>query len=118
MNLQAESAPGRNLFTAYGEGWVEVNAKRHAQSLVVLPERVIEGWTAAKAEALELADFEFLATLDAEVILLGAPFPAPALLAPLIRARKALEPMPAPAACRTYNVLATEGRKVAAALIL
>ena len=67
-------------------------------------------------------DFELLASLDAEIILLGTGnllrFPTADLMRPLARAQKGLEVMDLPAACRTYNVLMGEGRKVAVGLLL
>ena len=121
MKLQLAQPDGRNLFTDYGEGYVSVNAVRHNTSLVVLPQRIIESWTDSSIDTLTLADFAFLAALDTEIILLGTGnqlrFPNPERLQPLIQARKGLEVMDIQAACRTYNVLAGEGRKVAAALV-
>lgn len=121
MKLQLARSEGWNTFTAYGDGYVSVNAVRHNSSVVVLPYRLIERWTTASFETLAPTDFDFLATLDAEIVLLGTGnqlrFPHPGLLQPLMRARKGLEVMDTYAACRTYNVLVGEGRKVAAALI-
>ncbi|MDR3220428.1 MAG: Mth938-like domain-containing protein [Candidatus Accumulibacter sp.] len=121
MKLQAARPEGWKLITAYGEGYIDVDALRYGHSLIVLPDRVIEAWTAAAPEALALADFEFLAALDADIVLLGTGarqrFPRPELLQALMRARKGFEAMDNHAACRTYNVLAGEGRKVAAALV-
>lgn len=121
MKLQIAQTDGLNTFTAYGEGYVSVNAVRHAGNIIVLPERIIEGWTTASFETLRVDDFELLAGTDAEIILLGTGkalrFPRAELLRPLIPAQKGLEVMDIPAACRTYNVLVSEGRKVAAALI-
>jgi uncharacterized protein len=121
MKLQLTPSGGWNVFTAYGEAYVEVNAIRYANSIVVLQNRVIEAWTGADFASLSLADFEFLAALDAEIILLGAGsmlrFPRPELLQPFMQARKGFETMDNHAACRTYNLLTGEGRKVAAALI-
>lgn len=121
MKLQLAQTEGWNTFTAYGDGYVSVNAVRHTGSLVVLPYRLIEGWTTANFDTLEHADFDFLAALDAEIILLGTGnclrFPRPELLQPLMQARKGLEVMDIQAVCRTYNVLAGEKRKVAAALL-
>jgi uncharacterized protein len=121
MKLQPTPFEGLNTFTAYGEGYVSVNAVRHNGNLIVLPDRIIPAWTQATFDALGNADFELLATLDAEIILLGTGktlrFPRPELLRPLTAARKGLEAMDLAAACRTYNVLVSEGRKVAAALL-
>ena len=121
MKLHTSNIDGLNIFTAYGEGYVAVNAVRYGHSVIVLPNRVIEAWTTADTESLALADFELLAALDAEIVLLGTGatlrFPRPDLLQPFMQARKGIETMDNHAVCRTYNVLAGEGRKVAAALI-
>ncbi len=121
MKLQLAQTEGWNTFTAYGDGYVSVKAVRHTQNLVVLPHQLIEGWTAANFDTLASTDFDFLASLDTEIILLGTGdqlrFPRPELLQPLMQARKGLEVMDIRAVCRTYNVLAGEKRKVAAALL-
>lgn len=122
MKLKLAQPQGQNTFTAYGEGYVSVNAVRHHANLVVLPDRLITDWTQANFETLSTSDFELLAALDTEILLLGTGaqlrFPRTELLQPLIKAQMGLEVMDNQAACRTYNVLAGEGRKVAAALIL
>ena len=121
MKLQPTQSEGLNTFTAYGDGYVSVNAIRHTGNLIVLPERIFPEWTQATFETLAVADFEVLAALDAEIILLGTGrqlrFPHPELLRPLMAVRKGVEAMDIAAACRTYNVLVSEGRKVAAALL-
>ncbi|MFB0935100.1 MAG: Mth938-like domain-containing protein [Propionivibrio sp.] len=121
MKLQPAQTEGWNTFTAYGDGYVSVNAVRHTGSLIVLPYQLIEGWTTANFDTLARTDFDFLAALDAEIILLGTGdllrFPRPELLQPLMQTRKGLEVMDIRAVCRTYNVLAGEKRKVAAALL-
>ena len=121
MKLQIAQTEGQNTFTAYGEGYVSVNAIRHNSNLIVLPDRLIPNWTTASFETLSIADFEFLASLGSEIILLGTGnqlrFPHPELTQPLIQARKGLEVMSIQAACRTYNILISEGRKATAALL-
>ena len=121
MKLQAVQPEGQNTFTAYGDGYVSVNAVRYSNNLIVLPERLIPDWTPDSFDTLSLADFELLATLDTEIILLGTGtqlrFPRPEFMQPLVAVQKGLEVMDIHAACRTYNVLINEGRKVAAALI-
>ena len=122
MKLQLERSDGLNTFTAYGEGYVSVNGVRHHRNLAVLPDRLLPDWTQATFETLRVADFELLASLDAEIVLLGTGrqlrFPSPELLRPLLQAQKGLEVMDVPAACRTYNILIGEGRKVAVGLLL
>jgi uncharacterized protein len=121
MKLKLAQSEDQNRFTAYGDGYVSVNAVRHVSNLVVLPDRLIVDWTPASFATLSPFDFERLAALDSEIILLGTGqqlrFPRPELMQALIKAQKGLEVMDIAAACRTYNVLIGEGRKVAAALI-
>jgi uncharacterized protein len=110
-----------NVFTAYGEGYVNVNNERFEKSLVVLPERVISDWPATSFDALSAEQLETLAGLGADIILLGTGnrlrFPRPELLRLLVKAGVGVEVMDIQAACRTYNILVAEERKVAAALL-
>jgi len=122
MKLQLENTSGLNTVTAYGEDYVSVNGIRHHCNLVVLPDRLLPNWTQATFATLSVADIELLAALDSEIVLLGTGqrlrFPSPELMRPLLRAQKGIEVMDVPAACRTYNILIGEGRKVAVGLLL
>lgn len=122
MKLHLAGPSGKNAFTGYGAGYVMVNRVRHEKSLVVLPEEVIADWNVPAFEALGREHFEFLAGLAPEILLLGTGerlrFPDPTLLQPLVQARVGLEVMDTNAACRTFNILMGEDRKVVAALIL
>ncbi len=99
-----------------------VNAVRYENSLVVLPDRPVQAWAVAGVDALREEDFQFLGALGVEIVLLGTgarlDLVRPRLLQPLARARVGVEVMDTRAACRTYNILVAEGRKVAAALII
>jgi len=120
VKLHAPALTRLYTFTAYGEGYVMVNGARHEASVIVLPER-IEPWPVADFASLAEEHFAALAALAPEVVLLGTGarlrFPHPRLTAPLARARIGLEVMDLQAACRTYNILMAEERKVAAALL-
>ncbi|MSQ53134.1 MAG: hypothetical protein EXR28_14755 [Betaproteobacteria bacterium] len=122
MKLHLAQSGATNLINAYGVGFVEVNKQRHDRSLVVMPDRIWTEWSASTFEALTAADLEALAGLEQEVILLGTGrtlrFPRAELMRPLIEAGIGLEIMDVSAACRTYNILVAEERKVAAALLL
>ena len=122
VKISRDSAEGRNAFTAYGEGWVEVNGVRHSSSLVVSGNRLEDNWPVASIDALTSAHFEAIAKMAPELVLLGSgrafAFPDPAVLAPLNDARIGVEVMDTQAACRTYNILLGEGRNVLAALIV
>jgi uncharacterized protein len=120
MKLHDSAPSGVQVVTAYGADYVAVNGVRYADSIVLLPDRVV-AWGGRSFDALTPEDFAFLGTLRAEIVLLGTGarqrFPHPRLSAPLARAGMGLEVMDAQAACRTYNILVAEARKVAAALL-
>ncbi len=122
MKLHASTLTGSNYFTGYGEGYVLVNQERFEGSLVVMPDRIWTEWGAKGFEELSEADFAALVPLERDVVLLGTGsrlrFPPRQLTRPLAAARIGLEVMDIRAACRTYNLLVEEGRKVAAALLL
>ena len=125
MKLNPTSPPpgqaALNTITGYGPAFVLVNSARHESSVIVMAERIV-AWPTASFAALALADFELLAGLGVEIVLLGTGprlrFPHPELTRPLVEARIGIEVMDFQAACRTYNFLMAESRKVAAALLL
>jgi uncharacterized protein len=120
MKLHASTPGAARIVTAYGDDYVTVSGVRYTESIVVLPDRVAP-WSAASFACLAAEHFSALAELGAEIVLLGTGprqrFPHPRLAAPLVNARIGLEVMSLPAACRTYNILVAEERKVAAALL-
>ena len=120
MKLHASRPSGVNTITAYGEGYVMVNGERRSSHVVILPDR-IENWPVKDFDSLSAEDFTFLKSLKAEIVLLGTGarqrFPHPRLTAELAQAGIGLEVMDLQAACRTYNILVAEERKVAAALL-
>jgi uncharacterized protein len=122
VKIERDQAEGRNLFTGYGEGYVEVNGKRFTASLVVSGERIITDWPADSVESLGADHMAAIIELKPEIALLGTgsrfTFPDPKILAPLYKANIGVEVMDTPAACRTYDILLGEGRNVVAALIL
>ena len=112
----------QNMFTGYGAGYVVVNKTRYEQSLIVLPDRLIENWDAKTFEQLTSEHFEFVLSLQPEMVLFGTGatlrFPHPTVTRTLIESRIGVEVMDTAAACRTYNILTAEGRRVAAALLI
>ena len=121
MKLHLSNISGSNAFTGYGEGYVMVNRQRYERNLVVLPDRIVTDWQPAGFDQLGAEDFARLAELQPEIVLLGTGsrlrFPRPELTRALYEARIGLEVMDIQAACRTYNILAAEERKVVAALL-
>jgi len=121
MKLHRDSTDGHYSFTGYGDDYVAINGKNHQGNLVLLPRRLIQDWTDATFDSLTQADFDFLAELKMEIMILGTGakqrFPHPQLLQGLMRAGVGLEVMSTQAACRTYNILVAEGRSVGCALL-
>jgi uncharacterized protein len=120
LKVHAPPPTALNTFTGYGEGYVLVNGERHETNLVVLPDRLL-AWSAASFDALAESDFEDLLDLAPEILLLGTGprqrFPHPRLTRALAARRIGVEAMDLQAACRTYNFLMAEDRRVAAALL-
>ncbi|MBY0578436.1 MAG: Mth938-like domain-containing protein [Burkholderiales bacterium] len=122
MKLHQDNPSTFNRFTGYGAGYVMIDRTRIEHSLIVLPGEPAGAWRVSGFEALCENDFEPLVNASPEIVLLGTGqtqrFPHPKLFRNLYDARIGIEVMDCAAACRTYNILMDEGRRVAAALIL
>jgi uncharacterized protein len=122
VKLHSDPRPFYNTFTAYGEGYVEVNEVRYTHSIIVQPEGEVVAWPVSSFEALTESSFEPLLVLAPEIVIFGSGqklrFPHPRLLRGLSALNIGIETMDLFAACRTYNILMSEGRKVAAALLI
>ena len=120
MKLHASGPSALHTFSGYGEGYVLVNGQRHENSLIVMPERILP-WVATGFDALKETDFQVFLELDLEILLIGTGpkqrFPHPRLTRSLAEKRIGVEAMDLQAACRTYNILMAEERRVAAALL-
>lgn len=120
MKFHADATSG-NAISGYGDGWVSVNGQRFTDSLVVAHDH-LSGWDCLGFDALQQSHFDRLASLDPELLIFGSGkrlrFAAPALLAHLYGRRIGVETMDTQAACRTYNFLLGEGRRVVAALLI
>jgi len=121
MKLHLSRSTDSYQINGHGPNHVLVNGIRHETSLIVLPDEVVTAW-AARLETLSAEDFDVVLMRAPEIVLLGTGarlrFPSPALYAGLLKAHIGVEVMDTAAACRTYNILAAEGRRVAAALIV
>lgn len=100
---------------------ITINETNYSNSLIIMPEYLTD-WEPSNFEDLKLEHFEILANLDADVIVLGTGqtihFPSVELLTPLIKKGIGIEVMDTAAACRTYTILASEDRNVAAGLLI
>ena len=121
MKLHPTSTQQYQTVTGYDAHGVDINLQHFQASLVVLPEVAPAPWPVAGFDALEMAHFTQIETLQPDVVLLGTGarqrFVHPRLIAGLTARRIGVECMDNQAACRTYNILMAEGRKVALALI-
>jgi len=122
MKLQLTRAEGRTLFTGYGEGYVKLNDERHEHNIVVAPDQPVQEWEPASFEALTATHLRALLQLNPEIVILGTGaelrFPPRELFRVLAEAHVGFEIMDTKAACRTYNILMAEGRRVIAAIFV
>jgi len=121
MKLHRATNEGLQLFSGYGAGYVAVNGVRYETSVLVTPQGVT-AWGVSGFEALTAADFGLIAEWKPEIVILGTGrmqrFPPRELARVLAADGRGVEFMDSNAACRTYNILVAEGRKVVAAILL
>jgi uncharacterized protein len=122
MKLHLTTAENQNLITAYSAEYIEINSVRHACNLIVMADKLILDWQPTDFANLSEADFAQIIELKPEVVLLGTgekhQFLHPKIYQNLTALGIPLECMTTAAACRTYNYLMSEGRNVAAALLI
>lgn len=122
MRFAEDKDTGSHLIQRYAEGELQVGEVCYRRSLVIMPGRLIEDWEPQAAAQLDASHLQGLLELGADILILGTgarqQFPSPALQAMALTAGVGLEVMDTPSACRTYNVLAGERRRVAAALMM
>lgn len=121
MKLHSTPTQHYQTVTAYDDQGIEINAVRFTHSLITLPEVAPVAWPPASFEALTVEHFAQIDATVPDVVILGTGkrqrFVHPKLTAALTEKRIGIECMDNQAACRTYNILMAEGRKVALALI-
>lgn len=122
LKFHADPRSAYHAVTACGADHVAVDGRRLHRSLLLLPDHLDETWGPDSFVALSAEHLLSLLAVSCDVLLLGTGhrqrFPAMPLLRPFYEAGRGIEIMDTPAACRTYNILVAEGRKVAAALIV
>lgn len=122
MKLHLANTRNGYTLTGYGSGYLSVNGTRYEHPLIVTPEAPPLPWAVTSVSDLNAETTGLLLAGSPDIVIIGTGqtqiFPQPARLRPLIEARVGLEIMNTPAACRTYNVLVGEGRRVLAAIFL
>lgn len=121
MRFAEADDSGGYLISGYGPEGIRIGARRYVRGILLMPNRILEDWGPDSPDALDSSHFQPLLELAPETVLLGTgrtqSFPPPAAYAILLERRIGLEAMDTGAACRTYNILMSEGRRVAAALM-
>jgi len=125
LKLHLANLGDTKLFTAHSIGhhidYVMVNGERYECSIAVLAEEVRTDWVVIDFDELAAADFDYFLAFKPDVLLLGTGvrqrFPHPRLYRSLTEAGICVECMDTPAACRTYNILVAEDRKVVVAIL-
>ena len=121
MKLQPDQSDVQSI-TGHGPGWISVDGEKITSSVIVGSGGARIAWPAKSFDEIGPEHFARLAQVEAEIVIFGSGsrirFPRAAWLAPLIERRIGVETMDTPAACRTYNILAQEGRNVAVALLI
>ncbi|MGN7919196.1 MULTISPECIES: Mth938-like domain-containing protein [Lysobacter] len=122
MQLTLER-PDHEFFLRGADGQVAlVNDRRLERSFILAPNRLIEDWPVLDVKTLTIEDLAPVFALEPELIVLGCgatqAFPPPATLAACLGRGVGLETMTNPAAARTFNVLAGEGRRIVMGFVL
>ncbi|NDP37241.1 MAG: Xcc1710-like domain-containing protein [Rhodoferax sp.] len=114
--------PTVQSISGYGPGWIGLATEKITTSVVIGSGGERLAWNCSRFEDLGAQHFELLAALKPELVIFGSGdrlrFPQGALIQSLIDQQIGLETMDTPAACRTYNILAGEGRSVVVALLI
>ena len=122
MKLQPDRAIGVNLINACTSEQIVVNGQPWHESILLPAKGDVLPWGATQHGDLSAEHFARIAQASPELVIFGSGpklrFVNPAFLAALMERRIGIETMDTAAACRTYNVLAAEGRNVMAALLL
>jgi uncharacterized protein len=122
MKLTDEKIAGINLIRSYAPGEVRIGETVLRASCLVKADQIVSDWRPQTVAELSLDDLQVAIAMKPEVIVIGSgpkqEFPAPEVLGAVMSRGIGCEVMDIGAACRTYNILASEGRTVVAALLL
>ena len=112
----------QNYIRAYEAGEIRLTNQILHSNCLIAPEQIVEPWTSKSLDALTSADLQPIFALKPEVVILGTgmrqQFPPAAIRAAFLAREIGFEAMDLGAACRTFNVLLSEDRRVVAALLL
>lgn len=122
MQLSLDPNKGNYYITAYAAGEITINDKRFKNNLIVAPNQIIENWPPQALNNIQISDLTAIRQLQPDIVLLGSgvntEFPAVEIIGFFHQQHIGVEVMNTRSACRTFNVLISEGRRVVAGLIL
>ena len=112
----------KNCVSSYSLGNITVNATTFYDSFILFPDQIISNWSINTVSQLAIRDLDVILQYRPEIILLGSGtrsvFPEISIIADIQAQNIGIEVMDTMAACRCYNILLSEGRRVTAALII
>jgi uncharacterized protein len=121
MKLTDDRLAGINLVRSYSPGELRIGETVLRSSCLVRADRIVSDWRPQTMAELTVQDLDAVLALQPEIVVIGSGprqhFPAPELMAAVLSRGIGCEVMDTGAACRTYNILASEGRRVVAALL-
>lgn len=122
MKFAESNTDDGHQILGYEPGRIVIDGQSYTDGLIVSPEHIITAWGPDAAAELAVEHFDALIELDPQVIVLGTGerqvFPDPRVYRAAMQRGLGVEIMDTGAACRTYNILMSEGRKVAAGLMM
>ena len=122
MELQLENPSSGYRVRSFAENTIVIGGQVYTESLIVTPEQVFPDWPPRQPNQITIDDLEMILAIEPELILVGTGnalrFPDAGILKGVIRAGIGIDFMDSRAVCRTYNILAAEGRHIAAGIII
>ena len=122
MKFAQDSQDEGYVITAYDKNSISINGKPFSKSLIVTTRQLQKNWDIAAIESLQANHINQVLSFNPELIIIGTGssliFPAVETYSAIIKLGIGVDFMDTRAACRTYNILMSEGRDVVAGLIL
>lgn len=122
MKFSLDQNDGGNTISGYEDGRIRIRGQVYERSLLVMANHLQTDWTPTHVDELSSQHLRDIVVLQPAIVILGTGerqvFPDPRVFIPLMDAGIGYEVMDTAAACRTYNVLLSESRKVLGAFLL
>lgn len=122
MQFNLDNNIGKYQINSYQPGQIVVNKQLYTDSIIITPEQLITDWIPQKSTEITANHLKIILDLSPQLVIIGTGeqqhFLDVALSLPFLQRGIGIEIMNTKAACRTYNVLMSEGRNVVAGLIL